>query len=111
MRHTSYLAVSKEGGSQDHWVYLPSRGQIRRINLRGDSIYGTDFSFEDVVPPETNNSEYKRLPDSPAEGLDCFVVEVYPKPEAQSEYSKMVVFVDKDRKPPCGTFAAAPSPT
>jgi hypothetical protein len=103
MRHTSYLAVSKEGGSQDHWVYLPSRGQIRRINLRGDSIYGTDFSFEDVVPPETDNSEYKRMPDSPAEGLDCFVVEVYPKPEAQSEYSKMVVFVDKDRSIPIKT--------
>ncbi|MBW2421881.1 MAG: outer membrane lipoprotein-sorting protein [Deltaproteobacteria bacterium] len=103
MRHTSYLAVSKEGGREDHWVYLPSRGQIRRINLRGDSIYGTDFSFEDVVPPETEDSEYKRLADDPLDGIDCFVVEVYPKPEARSEYSKMVVWVDKARNLPIKT--------
>jgi hypothetical protein len=103
MRHTSYLAISREGGADDHWVYLPSRGQIRRINLRGDSIYGTDFSFEDVVPPETEDSEYERLPDTQVEGLDCFVVVVYPKPEAQSEYSKMRIHIDKARDLPIQT--------
>jgi hypothetical protein len=97
MRHTSYLAVSKEGGAEDHWVYLPSRGQIRRINLRGDSIYGTDFSFEDVVPREAAEFAYERLADTEFRGVDVWVVQLFPEEIATSEYSRIQVFVDKQR--------------
>jgi outer membrane lipoprotein-sorting protein len=73
------------------------------VNLSGESLLGTDFSFEDVVPREVEGASHKRLPDEPQEGVPCFVVEAIPKAEVRSEYSRFVLYVEKEHYVPLRT--------
>jgi len=93
VRHLGYLVINKEDGSEDQFVYRPSSRRVQRINLRGEAIFGTDFAFEDIIPQEIEDATYVRKPDSELDGRKVYVVEVTPKEEAESEYSKLDVYV------------------
>jgi hypothetical protein len=96
VRHLGYLVINKSDGSEDQFVYRPSSRRVQRINLRGEAIFGTDFAFEDIIPQELEDATYKRLPDGDVNGAEVYVVEVTPKKESDSEYSKFDVFVTPD---------------
>lgn len=100
LRFTAYLVIDKEGRTNDQFVYLPTYRRIRRVNLRGESVFGSDFSFEDVLPRELEDADYRRLPDRSIDGVPCFVVEAVPRPQANSEYSRFVFTVEKERYVP-----------
>jgi len=103
VRFTTYLVIDNVDRVNDQFVYLPSRRRVRRVNLRGESLLGTDFSFEDVVPREAEGATHRRLPDEVHEGIPCFVVEAIPKPEAGSDYSRFVLTVEKEHYVPLRT--------
>ncbi len=96
VRYMGYLIVNKRKGSSDQFVYLPSARRVRRVNLRGESVVGTDFSLEDIIPRELEDATYNRLPDEIMEEREVYVVEVRPEKDADSEYSKFVAYVDKE---------------
>jgi len=96
VRHLGYLVINKEDGSEDQFVYRPSSRRVQRINLRGEAIFGTDFAFEDIIPQELEDATYKRLPDSEVNGTAVYTVEVTPKKEQDSEYSKFDVYASQD---------------
>lgn len=97
VRHLGYLVINKTDGGEDQFVYRPSARRVRRINLRGEAVFGTDFSFEDIIPQELENSTYQRLPDSDLNGIPVYVVEVTPVAEQDSEYSKFVVYATRSQ--------------
>ena len=77
-------------------VSLDGNRRVRRVNLRGESVVGTDFSLEDIIPREFEDATYKRLPNATAQDIDCYVVEVTPKEESDSDYSRFVAYVDQE---------------
>jgi hypothetical protein len=95
VRRTGYLIVNNRDRPNDQFIYLKSLRRIRRINLRGESIVGTDFSVEDLVPRELDDAEYLRIPDADVAGTPCYVVEATPKPEMKSEYAKFWLYVER----------------
>ena len=97
LRHAGYLVQANEARGSDQFVYYPSRRRVVRVNLRGEAVYGTDFSFEDVVPREAGDFDYRRLRDSVVGGTPVRVVDLFPRQLADSEYSKIRVYVDRDR--------------
>jgi len=103
VRHLGYLVINKADGKNDEFIYQPSSRRVRRINLRGEAVFGTDFSFEDIIPQEFEDGTYRRLPDASVSGVDCYVVEVIPTEKADSEYSKFVVQVEKEHFVPLQT--------
>jgi hypothetical protein len=103
LRHSGYLIVNNDDGPNQQWVYLNSRRQVRRVNLREEAVFGTDFTFEDIVPTEIEDADYQRLPDKEVDGVQAYVVEVTPKPDQDSEYSKLLMHVDKQRCVPLFT--------
>jgi hypothetical protein len=48
LRFSGYLIVNNHQRHNDQFVYLNSSRRIRRVNLRGEAVFGTDFTFEDV---------------------------------------------------------------
>jgi hypothetical protein len=94
VRHMGYLVINKASGTDDQFVYRPSARRTRRVNLRGESVVGTDFSLEDIIPRELEDAAYKRLPDEVLAGRPVYVVEVTPTPDNDSEYSRFVAYVD-----------------
>lgn len=103
LRYTGYLIIQHPERTSDQFVYLPTQRRVRRVSLRGKAVFGTDFSFEDVIPREIEHAEYERLPDSVLHEIACFVVEAVPKEEADSEYSRFLIDVDKERYVPLRT--------
>lgn len=104
VRHLGYLVINKESGPDDQFVYRPSSRKVRRINVRGEAVAGTDFSFEDVVPPEFEDGSHFRMPDSVVGDVPVYVVTVIPYAETESEYSKLVISVEKEHFVPIRTL-------
>lgn len=82
------------------WAYVPEFRWIRRVSLRGVPVHGSCFTFDDIVPPETDEFRYRRLADDVDGGRPVYVVELYPKPNAASEHSRIVVSIDRAREIP-----------
>ena len=95
LRFSGYLVINNVDRPNDQFVYLAATRKIRRVNLRKEAVFGTDFTFEDIVPHEVEDGDYRRLPDQDLAGRRVYVVEVVPKPEEDSEYSRFVIHVDK----------------
>ena len=95
LRFSGYLVVNNNARPNDQFVYLNARRKVRRVNLREEAVFGTDFTFEDIIPHEVEDGDYQRLPDQEIDGRRLYVVEVVPKPEENSEYSKLLIHVDK----------------
>lgn len=97
VRFSGYLIINNRDRVNDQFLYLASRRRIRRVNLRGENLFGTDFSFEDVVPRELEDSTYRRLPDRVVQGVATYVVEAIPRQSVDSEYSRFLLHVDRER--------------
>ena len=104
VRHLGYLVINKPSGPDDQFVYRPSSRKVRRVNVRGEAVAGTDFSFEDVVPPEFEDGSHFRMPDDQVSGLPVYVVTVIPHAETESEYSKLLISVEKEHFVPIRTL-------
>jgi len=84
-----------DGAAQETLVYLPALDRVRRVagGQRGESFFGSDFSYEDVegIDPGDYVHELVEVRDGP-----LYVVEATPKPGAQSSYDLLVLEVPED---------------
>jgi hypothetical protein len=97
LRYAGYLVQANASRANDQFVYSPSRRKVMRVSLRNEAVHGTDFSFEDVIPRELEDATYRRLPDATLDGVPVYVVELVPRERTASEYSKVEVWVDRER--------------
>lgn len=97
IRHSGYLVIQNLDRPSDQFVYRASRRRIQRVNLRKEAVFGTDFSFEDLVPREIEDADYTRDADALHEGGLVYVVTAVPKPKANSEYSRFQSYIDPQR--------------
>ncbi len=104
LRFSGYLIQNNAARANDQFVYLAATRRVRRVNLRREAVFGTDFTFEDVVPREIEDGDYARLPDKVIDGVPTYVVEVIPKDHANSDYSKFVTHVEKEHCVPLLTL-------
>jgi hypothetical protein len=95
LRFSGYLIINNHARNNDQFVYLATTRRIRRVNLRREAVFGTDFTFEDLVPREIEDGDYQRLPDKVVQDTTAYVVEVIPRDHADSDYSRFVIHVDK----------------
>ncbi|MAE96415.1 MAG: hypothetical protein CL910_17335 [Deltaproteobacteria bacterium] len=104
LRFSGYLIQNNNMRPNDQFVYLAATRRVRRVNLRREAVFGTDFTFEDVVPKEIEDGDYERLPDKVQDGTPVYTVQVTPKEHADSDYSKYVVHVEKEHCVPLLTL-------
>jgi len=97
IRHSGYLVIHNHDRTSDQFVYLPARRKVVRVSLRSESVYGTDFSFEDILPRELQDASYRRLGDGAVSGRGTFTIEATPTEIAHSEYSRFLISVEKER--------------
>jgi hypothetical protein len=104
VRHLGYLVINKRDGPDDQFIYRPSTRRVRRINVRGEAVAGTDFAFEDIVPPEFEDGRHIRMPDDSVGKIETWVVTVVPRPESDSQYAKLELYVEKTHAVPLRTL-------
>ncbi len=76
------------------WMYMPAFGKPKKISLlaKSQSFTGTDFSYEDMATsPYSERYDPALIKNSESE----YVLELVPKPDNKSKYSKIVVHLHK----------------
>jgi hypothetical protein len=102
MRHTAYLYIHHDEGEDEQFMYSPHRGRTARVSLKGQTIAGTDFSFDDFLlsVDDVEDGHYKRLPDEEVQSVSCYVVDAVMKPSSRSSYTRSVLWLEKEHYVP-----------
>ena len=97
VRGTAFLVHAHRAEDDGQWLYLPALRRVKRISSsnRSGSFMGSEFSYEDMTPPEVEKFTYRYLRDEPCGPLDCTVTERVPT-DRRSSYRHQVVWRDKD---------------
>jgi hypothetical protein len=83
--------------ASDQWMWTPAVQRDRRIAFqdRRTRFFGTDFTFEDLEERDVDRSTYRMLGEESIDGAACWRIEATPKPDARSQYSRLVLWVRK----------------
>jgi hypothetical protein len=105
MRHTGYLYIHREGTRDDQFMYSPNRRRTSRVILKGQTVAGTDFSFDDflISLDDIEDADYKRHPDETVQDVPCYVVEAILRPTSTTQYSRSVSYLEKEHYVPRST--------
>jgi hypothetical protein len=93
------LTLSHAGLPAEQWFYAPAIDRDRRVARQEKStrFLGTHFTYEDMEERNLDAYTYSLLGDEVVSGAPCFQVEAVPKPEEESQYSKLIFSVLRDR--------------
>jgi outer membrane lipoprotein-sorting protein len=90
--------------ANDIWTFFPKTKRIRKLatHAKKQKVEGSDFSYEDMGASNTFIKEYDaaRLKDENKQGRDCYKLELTRKPESSAGYSRVVLWVDKEKYVP-----------
>jgi len=105
MLNYGYQSNEKDDES---WIYFSSLGKLRRITSsdknrdepQSGSIFGSEYSAEDMTSTPIDDYTYKILKTEENDGRRICVIEKLPSEERlrKSNYSKSVLWMDMDRK-------------
>ena len=92
---TALLTHAHANTQDDQWLYLPALERVKRISAstRSGSFMGSEFSYEDMSPPEVEEYTYRYLRDEPCGELTCTVTEQFPLDD-KSGYSRKIIWQD-----------------
>lgn len=94
-RDAGYLFVEFHRRLNDGFNYSRKRQKVMRINTRKETMFGTDFSLEDLSMVRVmDDATYARQPDAVTQGALAYVIEVTYKPESIPQYAKSVMHID-----------------
>ncbi|WP_460233973.1 outer membrane lipoprotein-sorting protein [Aurantivibrio plasticivorans] len=98
IRNTAFLSYSHAVVPDDQWIYMPAIKRVKRINSANKSgpFMGSELAYEDISSFELEKYSYRYIGEEPADGVDCYVVELTPLYE-YTGYSTMTYWVDKSR--------------
>ncbi|MGQ9533705.1 MAG: outer membrane lipoprotein-sorting protein [bacterium] len=76
------------------YVYLPAYKKVRRIasHVKNNKFAGTDFTYEDMEPKRYSSQWLAQLLDA---NDTIYILKLVPQEETNSEYSSLVMYVDK----------------
>lgn len=94
----AFLKIEHDDKDDEMRMWLPAFKKVRRISSKkkGDSFMGSDLSYEDMSNRNMSENEYVRLDDDTVNEIECYVLEITPKKEARSTYSKHISWIAKD---------------
>lgn len=94
----AFLKIEHDEKDDEMRMWLPAFKKVRRISSKkkGDSFMGSDMSYEDLSNRELDENEYKRLEDETVNSIECYVLEIIPKKEAKSSYTKHISWIAKN---------------
>jgi hypothetical protein len=99
MRGSEMLSMETADGAPDTFLYTSELRKAKRITGEGvgGSVFGTDFTYEDLQRWQQLNrpESHERLPDAELDGRPVYVLATRPSTPADSAYTKVLSYVDK----------------
>ncbi len=98
-RRVKDQAMLMLNNSDDIWSYFPRTNRVRKLatHAKKQKMQGSDFSYEDMGSGDSFITDFihKRKEDEKKDGHDCYVVELVKKAGVDSNYSRMILWIDK----------------
>jgi len=98
------FSYAKEEKDSDFWIYLPALAKVKRVVSVSDSnesgaLFGSEISTEDADVRRIKDYTYRLLGEDTVRGRPAWKIELTPTDyrRTRSYYSKLVVWVDKER--------------
>lgn len=95
VRRIAYLVIGHEDRPDDQFIYLPSLDHVRRINLRGVGLMGTEYTIDDLIFQTLEDATYERLLDGQVGGIPAYVVRAQMSPGFQTRYPQVTIYADQ----------------
>lgn len=98
VRGVGLLTLGHAARADEQWFYAPAMDRHRRIARieKSTRFLGTHFTYEDMQPRDIDDHDYRRLDDAEVEGEPCYRIEARPRPETESQYSKLIFWIRRD---------------
>ena len=98
VKGTAFLSFTHKTDDDDQWLYLPALKRVKRISSsnKAGAFMNSEFAYEDISSQEVEKYTYEFLRDDEFEGTPVYVNKSDPV-DPDSGYSKLEVWVDKDR--------------
>lgn len=95
VKGVGFLVLSDE----EMYLWMPAFGKVRRIasHVKNQSLMGADFSYDDIGSSTYSDDYHATIRE---ENQKNYVLELLPKPGADVDYSRLVVWVRKDNYVP-----------
>jgi hypothetical protein len=100
MRGSEVLSIeSNDARPPESFLYTTELRKVKRVTGEGTggSLFGTDFTFEDMQRFQQLNrpDRFERLPDAEVDGRPVYVLQSTPIDQSTSAYTKVISYVDK----------------
>jgi len=87
--------------ADDIWSYFPRTDRVRKLatHAKKQKMQGSDFSYEDMGSGDSFVTDFdnRLLGEEILDGNDCFKIELKKKEGVDSNYSRIVAWIDKER--------------
>ena len=104
-RDSGYLFIEKFRRENEGYNYSRARGKVMRMRTREETVFGTDFTLEDLVAARViDDATYQREPDEMMDGEAVYVVTVTYLEETLPQYSKSRMWIDPQTYVPLRTL-------
>jgi outer membrane lipoprotein-sorting protein len=99
-RRVKDQAVLMLNHADDIWMFFPRTQRVRKLatHAKKQKMQGSDFSYEDMGSGDAFIDDFtsQRLEDEKKEGQDCFQLVLTRKPDSNSSYSRLIMWVIKE---------------
>lgn len=96
-RDSGYLFVEKYHAVNEGFNYSRGRGKVMRVRTSEETVFGTDFTLEDLVAVRIlDDATYERRPDEEFDGVPVYVVMMQYLPESRPQYARSLLFIDQE---------------
>ena len=99
---TGFLVIEHAGRDDDRYLYLPALRRTKRIasSGKGGNFMGSDYTYYDIGEPKLGDWTYPEGVADTLDGVACYKITALPATpqiEKDTNYSKLVHWVRKDR--------------
>jgi outer membrane lipoprotein-sorting protein len=104
---TGFLSIENFGSNDtEQHLYLPALKRTRRIvaSQKGRSFVNSDFTYEDMQRHPVSGWNYELAPEDTVLGILCYVLISTPHKNTDTQYSKVISWVDKNNYMPLRTI-------
>ncbi len=99
-RRVKDQAVLMLNHADDIWMFFPRTQRVRKLatHAKKQKMQGSDFSYEDMGSGDAFIEDFTstKLDDEKKEEQDCYLLELIRKPEGDSSYSRLVMWIIKE---------------
>ncbi|MEM7569432.1 MAG: outer membrane lipoprotein-sorting protein [Pseudomonadota bacterium] len=97
VKGTTLLTHGEILEADQQWLYLPALKRVKRVpsSNKAGPFMASEFSYEDMLPPEVERYTHRLLGEVRCGDLRCFKIERTPK-DKDSGYAKQIAFLDAE---------------